>query len=87
VGGNLINYPFELTKQTTDMVLSKLLWNSTISTPGVRFGGADIKNMYLETPLNCYEYMKMPLTLLSADIIENYNLHNKALNGYVFMEI
>jgi hypothetical protein len=34
VGGNLINYPFELTTCTTDMVSSKILWNSTISTKG-----------------------------------------------------
>jgi hypothetical protein len=87
VGGNLISYPFELTTQTTNMVLSKLLWNSTISTPGAQFDGADIKNMYLKMPLDRYKYMKMPLTLLPADIIEHYNLHDKALNGYVFMEI
>jgi hypothetical protein len=43
--------------------------------------------MYLKTPLDCYKYMKIPLTLLPADIIEHYNLHDKALNGYVFMEI
>jgi hypothetical protein len=55
VGGNLINYPFKLTTHTTDMVSSKLLWNSTISMPGARFAGADIKNMYLETPLNRFE--------------------------------
>ncbi len=87
MGGNLINYPFELTTQITNMVLSKRLWNSTISTPGAQFGGADIKNMYLKMPLDRYEYMKMPLTLLPADIIEHYNLHDKTLNGYVFMEI
>ncbi len=34
-----------------------------VSTPGAKFGGADIKNMYLETPLNRYEYMQMPLSL------------------------
>jgi hypothetical protein len=34
VGGNLINYPFERTTRTTNMVSSKLLWNSIISTPG-----------------------------------------------------
>jgi hypothetical protein len=87
VGGNLINYPFELTTRTTDMVSSKILWNSTISTKGARFAGADIKNMYLETPLDRYEYMKMPLSLFPEDIIEHYNLRNKALNGYVYMEI
>jgi hypothetical protein len=55
VGGNLINYQFELTTRTTDMVSSKILWNSTISTKGARFAGADIKNMYLKTPLDRYE--------------------------------
>ncbi len=89
VGGNLINYPFELTTHTTDMVSSKLLWlwNSTISTKGARFAGADIKNMYLDTPLDRYEYMEMPLSLFPQDSIENYGLLDKAINGYVYMEI
>ena len=52
VGGNLIDYPFELTTRTADMVSSKILWNSVISTKDARFAGADIKNMYLETPLD-----------------------------------
>jgi hypothetical protein len=43
----------------TDMVPSKLLWNSAISTKGPHFAGAGIKNMYLETLLDWYEYMKM----------------------------
>ncbi len=87
VGGNLINYPFELTRGTTDMVSSKLLWNSTVSTKGACFGGANIKNMYLDTPLNRYEYMKMPLSLFPQDISEHYGLLDKAINGYVCMEI
>ncbi len=33
VGGNLIKYPFELTSHTADMLLSKIMWNSVISTP------------------------------------------------------
>jgi hypothetical protein len=52
IGGNLINYPYELTTQTADMVSSKIMWNSVISMPNTKFGGADIKNLYLETPLN-----------------------------------
>jgi hypothetical protein len=52
VGRNLINYPFKLTTRTTDMVSSKLLWNNTISMPGACFAGGDIKNTYLETPLD-----------------------------------
>jgi hypothetical protein len=59
VGGNLINYPFKLTTRTTDMVSSKLLWNSTISTNGARYAGAVIKNMYLKTSLDRFEYRKL----------------------------
>jgi hypothetical protein len=51
VGGNLIDYPFELTTRTADMVSSKIRWNSVISTKDAHFASADIKNMYLETPL------------------------------------
>jgi len=87
VGGNLIDYPFELTTHTANMVSSNILWNSVISTKDAHFAGADIKNMYRETPLDRYQYMKMPLTLFPADIIEYYKLMDKALDGYVYMEI
>jgi hypothetical protein len=87
VGGNLINYPFKLTTCTTDMVSSKLLWNSTISTKGADFASANIKNMYLKTPLDRFEYMKMPLSLFPQDIIDHYGLNDKVSNGYVYMEI
>ncbi len=43
--------------------------------------------MYLKTPLDQYEYMQMLLKLFPDDIIDHYNLHEKALNGYVYMEI
>jgi hypothetical protein len=43
--------------------------------------------MYLKTPLDRYEYMKMPLSLFSQDIIDHYGLLDKALNGYIYMEI
>ena len=72
---------------TADMVSSKILRNSVISTKDNRFAGADIKNMYLETPLDRYEYMKMPIALFPAGIIEHYRLNDKVLNGYIYMEI
>ncbi len=69
------------------MVSSKTMWNSVISMPNTKFGGADIKNMYLETPLNQYENTKMPLRLIPDNIIEYYGLRKKAIDGYVYMEI
>jgi hypothetical protein len=34
VGGNQINYSGELTTQSADLTMAKVLWNSTISTDG-----------------------------------------------------
>ncbi len=62
------------------MVSSKILWNSVISTPDACLAGANIKNMYLETPLDRFEYMKMPIALLPMDILEHYNLLEKAID-------
>jgi hypothetical protein len=59
------------------------MWNSVISSPGAKFGGADIKNMYLKTPLDQNEYMCMPLKNFPDDIIAHYSLRKKALNGYI----
>ncbi len=52
VRGNLINYPYELTTRTADMVSVKIMWNSVVSAPGAKFGGANIKNMYLKMPID-----------------------------------
>jgi hypothetical protein len=86
VVGNLINFPFELTTRTTNMVSSKLLWNSTISTPGACFAGADIRNMYLKTPLDHFKYMRMSISLFPTDIIDHYQLNSKVLKDNVNME-
>ncbi len=34
------------------MVSAKIMWNGMVSTPGAKFSGADIKNVYLEMPLD-----------------------------------
>ncbi len=43
--------------------------------------------MYLEIPLDWYEYMRMPLNLFPDDIVDHYDLRQKAKNGFVYMEI
>ena len=42
-GGNLINYPSKLSTQTADLTTSKLMWNSVLSTKGVKYMCLDIK--------------------------------------------
>jgi hypothetical protein len=63
VGGNLIDYPGELSTRTADLITSKILWNSTLSTPGAHYMCADVKNFYLSTPMDRPEYMKMKADL------------------------
>jgi hypothetical protein len=69
------------------MVSSNIMWNSIISIPNAKFSGADIKSIFLKTPLNQYEYMRMPLRLILDDIIKHYGPRKKAIDGYVYMEI
>ena len=51
-GGNLINYPEELTTRTADLGTSKNLRNNVLSTKNAKYMCVDIKNMYLATPLD-----------------------------------
>ena len=44
VGGNQIDYPYELTTRTADLTTSKVMWNIVISTPGAKYACADVKN-------------------------------------------
>eukprot|EP00804_Cyclotella_cryptica_P000090 CCRYP_013749-RA/>CCRYP_013749-RA protein AED:0.16 eAED:0.11 QI:0/0/0/1/0/0/3/0/1031 len=87
VGGNLINYPGELTTRTADLTTTKILWNSTISTPSARFACADIENMCLKTPMDRYEYMRIKADLIPDAFKDAYNLWDKIYNDYVYMEI
>ena len=56
--GNLIKYPGEITKRTENTTTANILWNSILTTKGAQFMGLDIKNFYLGTPLDRFEYMK-----------------------------
>ena len=62
-GDNLIKYPGELTTRTADLTTTKFVWNSVLSTEGAKYACLDVGNFYLETPMERYEYMKMPLSL------------------------
>jgi hypothetical protein len=86
-GGNLLEYPGELTTRTADLTTSKILWNSVISTEGAKFMGMNVKSFYLCTPMDRYEYMKMPLSIFPDHVKEQYNLEANAKNGFVYLEI
>ena len=76
-----------MTARTADLRTAKMLWNSVVSTPEAGYMCIDIKNMYLATPLDRFEYMKMPIKLIPKRIQEIYNLHNRIYNEHIYMQI
>jgi hypothetical protein len=70
------------------MLVAKLLFNSTISTKGARFMimTMDISNFYLNSPLPRPEFIKIKLSDIPEEIINEYNLHEKATpSGSVYI--
>jgi len=88
MGGNLIDSHIDNGTPTAALLTVKLLFNSIISTPGAKFMGIDIKNFYLNTPMDRYEYLKMKIEHFPEDVIEAYNLREKVTpDGYLYVEV
>jgi hypothetical protein len=45
MGGNLIDYPGDVSTKTADLTTAKILFNSVLSTPKAKFMGIDLKNL------------------------------------------
>ena len=88
VGGNLIDYPDPVTTRTCDLVTFKMHINSTLSQPKQKYCSFDVKNSYLNTLMECSEYMKIQIAQIPDEIIAEYNLKNKVHSyGTVYIEI
>ncbi len=86
-GGNLINYPGELSTRTADLTTSKLMWKSILSTAGTKYVCLDIKNFYLTAPLDRFEYTKIPIALFPEWVVKQYKLMKHVLNGFIYLEM
>ena len=87
-GGDRINYPYDVGTPTADMTLFKILVNSIISTPNARCIMVDIKDFYLNTPMKRPEYMRIKLSDIPDEIIDEYKLRELVdEDGYVYCEI
>ena len=87
VGGNLIEYPFDVSTKTAGLTTAKILLNSVLSTQNARFMTIDIKDFYLNTPMDRYEYMKIPISVIPDDIKAQYKLEPLVTDGHVYVEI
>ncbi len=88
MGGNLINYPDGCGTPTVNLLIVKLMFNSVISTSNGKFMNIDIKDFYIMTPMDRYEYFKMKIELFPQNIIDEYGLRDKVdAEGNVFCEV
>ena len=72
--GDHINYPGEVATPTAEMLVSKLLFNSVISTKDARFMTMDISNFYLMNPLSSPEFIRVSIKDIPDEIICEYDL-------------
>ena len=70
VNGDRLDYPGPTATETAKIQTANVLLNSTISTNSGQFMCIDLKDFYLGTPMNRYEYMWIKMSDIPQDIID-----------------
>ena len=64
-----------------------MVFNSIVSTPDTKFMIIDISNMYMNTPLQEYQYMQFNINIVPQEVIDHYNLQKKGTkDGSLYCE-
>ena len=68
---------------------TKIFLNSVIydAYTGARYGTVDVKDFYLNNPMNRYQYMKIAQQYFTDEIRSEYDIDKLVHNGYLFVEI
>jgi hypothetical protein len=77
--------PGEVATKTAHLTVTKDILNSACSTKEALYMYMDMTNYYLGTPLERYEYVRIPVSI--DDIMNEYNLHALVHNGYIYVEL
>lgn len=76
MGNFITDYTGKISIETVGLKLIKVHLNSVLSTEKSKYMTIAISNIYLNTPLDCFEYICMPPTNIPQDIIDKYNFYN-----------
>ena len=87
VAGIRICCPGDIVTPTGSLDLVKLMINSVLSRRNARFFCFDLKNFYLQKPMDRPEYMRIKLSDIPQELIEEYNLTQLVQNGWIYFEI
>jgi hypothetical protein len=86
-GGDKIEYHGNATCPTANLTTAKLMFKGILSTPGAKFMGIDLKDFYLCSVLDEFEYVRIPEHMLPQEIIDLYDLKDKIVDGFVYAEV
>jgi hypothetical protein len=89
-GGDKLDYPGDASSPTVSMLDAKIHINSTISDAknGARHLGLDIKNYYLGTPMEYFQYIRVPTSVIPQEVWDDPRYDIQVANdGYVYLEI
>ncbi len=75
-GGNRVNYPGDAGTPTANLLTIKLLVNSIVSTKRAKMVTMDLKDFYLNTPMDRPEYLRIKISDIPEDVIHHYNLRD-----------
>ena len=87
VGGDKVQYEGETYTPTADITTAKVLFNSVLSTPMAKFMNIDIKDFYLETPMDDPEYMWLPRWVFPQEFIDEHDLESKFQGDRILVRI
>ena len=89
MGGDKLPYDEDSGSPAANMLETKLLFNSVISDAhkGAQFCSMDLKDMFLHTPMENPEYMKVPFRFFPEDIRQQYGLYNMVHNDFIYIKI
>ena len=88
IAGQNIKYTGNVGTKNASLDLINLLLNIALSRRGAKFVTFDIKNFYLQTPLDRPEYVRIKLSDIPAEFINEYSLMDYLhVNGWVYFKI
>jgi hypothetical protein len=86
-GGNLVEYEGSVSTPTVDLTTVKCMLNSVVSEQRAKFMTVDIADFSLNTPMENYEYMRIPTSTIPDCIMTEYKLEPLVHNGFVVVEL
>ena len=77
MGRDKLSYEGPVYTPTAYLTTAKIHWISVLSIPDGKYLIVDVKNFYLNNPINKSEYIKIALKIPPQEIIDTYDLLRK----------